>query len=154
MTDGAEIPETIVFDAEPLIAYFCNEPGSDTVETYVDAVEGTADGYISAINLAEVHYIVRAIDGEERADAVVDVLEESGIRRVDTEQTWASAADFKFRYSPALGDAFALGTAAYVDGMLSSGPMMITTTSPMSQSNGSERNRHRLCFSSHSGRYR
>jgi len=88
MTDGAEIPETIVFDAEPLIAYFCNEPGSDTVETYVDAAEGTADGYISAINLAEVHYIVRAIDGEERADAVVDVLEESGIRRVDTEQTW------------------------------------------------------------------
>jgi hypothetical protein len=31
--------------------------------------------------------------------------------------------------------------------------MMITTTSPMSQSNGSERNRHRFCFSSHSGRY-
>lgn len=118
MTDGAEIPETVIFDAEPLVAYFCNEPGSDTVETYVDAVEGAADGYISAINLAEVHYIVRAIDGDERADAVVDVLEESGIRRVDTEQTWRLAADFKFRYSPALGDAFALGTAAHVDGML------------------------------------
>jgi predicted nucleic acid-binding protein len=118
MTDGAEIPETIVFDAEPLIAYFCNEPGSDTVETYVDAVEGAADGYISALNLAEVHYVVRAIDDEERADAVVDALEESGIRRVDTEQTWLSAAGFKFRYSPALGDAFALGTAVHVDGML------------------------------------
>jgi len=118
MTERAEIPETIVVDAEPLIAYFCNEPGSDTVETYVDAVEGAADGYISAINLAEVHYIVRAIDGEERAAAVVNVLEESGIRRVDTEQTWPLAADFKFRYSPALGDAFALGTAAHVDGML------------------------------------
>jgi len=118
MTEGTDIPETIIFDAEPLIAYFCNEPGSDTVETYVDAVEGAADGYISAINLAEVHYVVRAIDGEERADAVVDVLEESGIRRVDTEQTWSAAADFKFRCSPALGDAFALGTAAYVDGML------------------------------------
>jgi len=118
MTAGAEIPETIVFDAEPLIAYFCNEPGSDTVETYVEAVEGAADGYISAINLAEVHYIVRAIDGEKRADAVVDVLEESGIRRVDTEATWPLAADFKFRYGPALGDAFALGTAAHVDGTL------------------------------------
>ena len=117
MTDGADIPETIVFDAEPLIAYFCNEPGSDTVETYVDAAEGPADGYISATNLAEVT-TVRAIDGEERADAVVSVLQESGIRRVDTEQTWASAANFKFRYSPALGDAFALGTAAHVDGML------------------------------------
>lgn len=118
MTDGEDIPETIVFDAEPLVAYFCNEPGSDTVETYVDAVEGAADGYISAINLAEVHYIVRAIDSEERADAVVNVLRESGIRRVDTEQTWPVAADFKFRYTPALGDAFALGTAAHVDGML------------------------------------
>jgi predicted nucleic acid-binding protein len=118
MTNGTGIPDSIVFDAEPLIAYFCNEPGSDTVETYVDAVEGAADGYISAINLAEVHYVVRAIDGKERADAVVDVLEESGVRRVDSERTWTAAADFKFRYAPALGDAFALGTAAHVDGML------------------------------------
>lgn len=118
MTDGAEIPETVVFDTETLVAYFCNEPGSDTVETYVDAVEGAADGYISAINLAEVHYIVRAIDSAERAAAVVNVLEESGIRRVDTEETWQLAAEFKFRYSPALGDAFALGTAEHVDGML------------------------------------
>ena len=117
MTD-VEIPETIVFDTEPLVAYFCNEPGSDTVETYVEAVEGAADGYISAINLAEVHYVVRAIDGRDRADAVVDVLGESGIRRVDTDDTWESAADFKFRYAPALGDAFALGTAAHVEGTL------------------------------------
>lgn len=94
MTEGTDLPETIVFDAEPLIAYFCDEPGSDTVETYVEAVEGAADGYISAVNLAEVHYAVRAIDGEARADAVVDVLAESGIRRVDTEETWAAAAGF------------------------------------------------------------
>jgi predicted nucleic acid-binding protein len=118
MNDEGAIPETIVFDTEPLVAYFCNESGSDTVERYVRAVEGAAAGYISAINLAEVHYVVRAIDGKSRADAVVDVLEESGIRRVDTEQTWSAAADFKFRYAPALGDAFALGTAAAVDGTL------------------------------------
>ena len=118
MTTQEDIPDTIVFDAEPLVAYFCNEPGSDTVEVYIDAIEGSADGFISAVNLAEVHYIVRAIDSEERADAVIDVLEESGIRRVDTEETWPFAAAFKFRYSPALGDAFALGTAAHVDGML------------------------------------
>jgi predicted nucleic acid-binding protein len=118
VTDRTELPDSVVFDAEPLIAYFCDEPGSDTVEAYVDAVEGAADGYISAINLAEVHYIVREIDGVERADAVIDVLEETGIRRVDTEHTWPSAANFKFRYALALGDAFALGTAAHVDGML------------------------------------
>lgn len=43
--DRAEAPETIVFDAEPLIAYFCDETESDTVETYIGAVEGAADGY-------------------------------------------------------------------------------------------------------------
>lgn len=117
MTDET-IPETIVFDAEPLIAYFCDEPGSDTVEKYVEAVEGTADGYISGVTLAEIHYIVRSMDGSKRADAVADVLEESGIRRVDTDETWAAAAEFKYRCSPALGDAFALGTAACVDGTL------------------------------------
>lgn len=40
------------------------------------------------------------------------------IRQVDTEETWPSAADFKLRYSPALGDAFALATANQVSGML------------------------------------
>jgi len=118
VTSSTEPPESIVFDAEPLIAYFCDEPGSDRVEAYVEAVEGPADGYISAVTLAEVYYIVRAIDGEERADAVVDVLEESGIRRVDTEHTWPLAAEFKFSHAPALGDAFALGTAAHVEGTL------------------------------------
>lgn len=115
MTDG---PESIVFDTEPLVAYFCNEPGSDTVESYLTAVEGAADGYISAVNLAELHYIIRSIAGKERADTVVEVLEESGIERVDTGETWAGAAAFKSRYSPALGDAFALATAAYVNGTL------------------------------------
>ncbi|AZQ14296.1 PIN domain-containing protein [Halorubrum sp. PV6] len=118
MTSGTEPPESIVSDAEPLIAYFCDDPGSDTVEAYVEAVEGAADGYISAVTLAEVHYIVRATDGEERADAVVDVLEQSGISRVDTEHTWPLVAEFKFSHAPALGDAFALGTAAHVDGTL------------------------------------
>lgn len=118
MTEGDDVPETVIFDAEPLIAYFCDEPGSDTVETYVDAVMGSSDGSISAVNLAEVHYIVRDIEDEDRADAVVDVIEETGIRPVDAAETWRFAADVKFRHSPALGDAFALAAAKHVEGML------------------------------------
>lgn len=76
---------------------------------------------MSAINLPGIHYIVRAIDGEERASTVVDVLKERSIRRIDTEWTWQFAVDFKFRYAPALGDNFALGTAAHADGMLLAG---------------------------------
>ncbi|MFB6082624.1 MAG: PIN domain-containing protein [Halorientalis sp.] len=116
MTDS--LPETVVFDAEPLIAYFCDEPGSDIVERYIDGVEGPVDGYISAVNLAEVHYVVRGLDSEERAEMVVDVLEESGIERIDTAETWRLASDFKSRHAPALGDAFALATATHVDGTL------------------------------------
>ena len=121
MTTAEEIPETVVFDTEPLVAYFCDESGSDTVETYIDAIMRSSEGYISAVNIAEVHYIVRAIDGEERADAVVEVIEETGLRRVDTAETWRFAADYKYHYSPALGDAFALATAESVDGMLLAG---------------------------------
>ena len=118
MTNGEGMPETVVFDAEPLIAYFCDEPGSDTVETYIDAVMGSSDGYISAVTLAEVHYIVRDIESQDRADAVVEIIEETGIRRVDTADTWRLAAESKHQYSPALGDAFALATAESVGGLL------------------------------------
>ena len=117
-TTVSDVPDAVVFDAEPLVAYFCDEPGSDTVETYVDAIEGPADGYISAVTLAEVHYVVRAIGGEDRADAVIEVLDESGIRRVDAAETWRRAVEFKHRRSPALGDAFALATAARTDATL------------------------------------
>ena len=51
-------------------------------------------------------------------DAVVEVLDESGIRRVDTAETWRRAAGFKYRRSPALGDAFALATAVQTDATL------------------------------------
>lgn len=118
---AAEIPEKVVFDAEPLIAYFCDEPGSDVVEAYIEAVTGASAGYISMINLAEIHYIVREIDGADRADAVVEIVEETGIVPVDVAETWRIAADVKYRHAPALADAFALATAVHVDGTLLAG---------------------------------
>jgi len=116
MTDSP--PERVVFDAEPLVAYFCDEPGSDRVEAYVEAVEGATEGYISTVTLAEIHYVVRSIDSREHADLAIEILEESGIRQVETGEVWPLAAEFKFRHAPSLGDAFALGTAAHVDGTL------------------------------------
>jgi predicted nucleic acid-binding protein len=108
----------IVFDAEPLVAFGCDEPGSDLVERYLTAVERGTPGYVSTVTLTELHYVVRAIATGRRADTMIDVLEESGIRRVDATETWRAAARFKHQYSPALGDAFALATAAHVDGTL------------------------------------
>ena len=51
-------------------------------------------------------------------DTVVDVLDESGVRRVDAAETWRRAAEFRHRRSPALGDAFALAAAARTDATL------------------------------------
>lgn len=113
-----DLPDAVVFDTEPLVAYFCDEPGGDTVERYLEAVEGTTDGYVSAVNLAELRYVVRSLTSADRAAAVTDVIQQSGIRRVDTADTWETAAGFKHRHSPALGDAFALATARTVDGTL------------------------------------
>ena len=47
--------DSIVFGAEPLIAYLDDEPGSDVVETWFDRVApGTVDGYISPVTKTEV----------------------------------------------------------------------------------------------------
>jgi len=52
-------PDYIVFDAEPLIAHADNEPGSDVVKEYLDAVAvGDATGYTSYVNLAELRYTI------------------------------------------------------------------------------------------------
>ena len=32
------VPDSVVFDAEPMIAHADDEPGSDAVEEYLDAV--------------------------------------------------------------------------------------------------------------------
>lgn len=113
-----ELPNTVVFDTEPLVAYFCDEPGGEEVEQYLEAVKGTTDGYVSAVNLAELGYVVRSLTSSDRAETVTGAVEQSGIKRVDTAETWETAATFKHRYSPALGDAFALATARAVGGTL------------------------------------
>ena len=110
--------KTVVFDTEPLIAYFNDEPGSDDVEEYLEAIRGDVSGVISQANRTEIHYLTARIDNTDRADALIEVIEENGIRTVGCEETWRSASYFKRGYAVALGDAFALATAEHVDGTL------------------------------------
>lgn len=65
--------------------------------------------FIFQVSFRRSNYVVRAIDDEKRTTTVVDVFEKSDIRQVDTEQTWHVRANFNFRYSSDLGDAFVLG---------------------------------------------
>ena len=113
------LPAHVVFDTEPLVAYADDEPGSDTVATYLDAVvRGDSDGTLNFVNATETRYILARKYDRETADTLLDWLWTIGISAVETETVWSRAAEYVIDHNPALGDAYALATAAAVDGTL------------------------------------
>ena len=60
-----------VFDAEPLIAYYWDKPGSDAVEAVIDRVEGVElNGSVNTVACTEVRYVC-ARDDQQTATAYV-----------------------------------------------------------------------------------
>jgi predicted nucleic acid-binding protein len=112
-------PDRVVFDAETLIAHADDEPGSEVVEGYLDAVAvEEATGYASYVNLAEVRYTLARKYDRETADEYLDWLVDLGIKTVDVADAWLEASEYILGYTPALGDSFALATAEHVEGTL------------------------------------
>ena len=112
--------DTIVFDTEPLVAYLDDEPGSDTVEEWIDRIaSGEIEGYISPVTKTEVLSVGSRV-GFRPADvrASLERLEELGDTVFDPRECWDGAAALKEAYTMALGDAYALATANAVDGTL------------------------------------
>lgn len=113
------VPERAVLDAEPLVAHADGEPGSDTVEAYLDAVStGDTAGFVSRVNLTAVRHILARKYDRTVADEYIDWLLDLGVEGVDVGAVWAAAADFVIEHRPALGDAFALATAEREQGTL------------------------------------
>lgn len=105
-------PDRIVFDAEPLIAHADDEPGSKVVEEHLSAVDnGESEGYVSYVTLTEVRYILARKYDEAVADEYLDWVDEIGVTATGVEGVWGTASNIILEYNPALGDAFALGTA-------------------------------------------
>ena len=103
--------EHVVFDAEPLIAYYWEEPGSDAVETMINRVEnGELTGSINTVTCTEVRYVCGR-DDPQTANAYATRLRD-WCDVVPAERVWQSAADYKRDYTIALGDAFTVATAA------------------------------------------
>ena len=101
----------IVFDAEPLIAYYWDEPGSDAVEAMIDRVErGELKGSVNTVTCTEVRYVCGR-DDPQTANAYVTRLRD-WCDVVTAEAVWQSAADYKRDYTMALGDSFTVATAA------------------------------------------
>lgn len=111
------VPDRVVFDTEPLVAYADGEPGSETVTRYLDAiVRGESSGTINVVNATEVRYILARKYERETADQFLDWLWMIGVTAVDAEPVWESAAEYVIDHNPALGDSYALATATHVDG--------------------------------------
>ncbi|WP_458208582.1 PIN domain-containing protein [Haladaptatus sp. NG-SE-30] len=107
---------TVVFDAEPLLAFAFDEPGAVDVEHWLDRVyDSEIDGYVTTINLAEFRYIATRKTSAAKADAHIDDLREMGVALSAIDDLWHSASAVKAAYSPSLGDAYAVAAAKALD---------------------------------------
>jgi predicted nucleic acid-binding protein len=107
---------TVVFDAEPLIAFAFDEPGANAVERILDDVyDGDIDGYVTTVNLAEFRYIATRKTSAEKADAHIDDLKAMGVTEYGIDDLWETVSTVKARYGPALGDAYAVAAATEED---------------------------------------
>lgn len=115
-------PDRLVFDAEPLVAHASDEPGAATVASFLEAVRlDESTGFVSLVNVSEVRYILARKYDRDVADEYVEWLFELGLEPVDVASVWQESSEFVLRYNPALGDAFALATAADEEATLVAG---------------------------------
>lgn len=107
---------TVVFDAEPLLAFAFDESGAGNVEQWLDRVyDSEIDGYVSTINLAEFRYVAARLTSVAKADAHIDDLRDMGVTTYEVDGLWKSASNLKAMYSPSIGDAYAVAAAKELD---------------------------------------
>lgn len=107
---------TVVFDAEPLLAFSFDERGAGEVERWLDSVyDGERDGYVSTINLAEFRYIAARKTSVERADAHIQDLRDMGVTEYNIDDLWEGTSELKAAHGLAIGDAYAVAAAKDLD---------------------------------------
>jgi predicted nucleic acid-binding protein len=121
MTDAGAFspPPTTVFDTEPLVAHADGENGKEKVSAYLNSIdESVSDGYLSQVNATEVRYILARKYDTKIAAQYLSWLDSIGVELISSDLIYPVAADYVLEYNPALGDAYALATAEYVNGTL------------------------------------
>ena len=70
----------VIFDTQALLIFYLGETGSERVESYLEKVSGgEAKGYLSIVNLAEFHYILRRV-GKTKAEEKERNLRSFGLK--------------------------------------------------------------------------
>jgi len=107
-----------VFDTEPLIAFFYNEPGHEAVAEILDDVDdGAVDGTLAEVNTSELLYKIARIEGDGTATAASLRIADRDIRAltrrgVSVERAdWQLAGEIKADGNISLADAYAVALA-------------------------------------------
>lgn len=111
---------SLVLDAQPLLRLFLDEPGADAVQEALEAAAGDEEVLVSAVNLAEVGYVVRRA-APDLAPGILGWVQDVGVEVVGAEDVWQDAARVKADHPIPLADAFALATARNRDATLLAG---------------------------------
>ena len=104
---------SIVFDSFAILNFLKGEPSSDRVKEYLLKVQNKEiAGYISAVNLCEVYYIVMREKGHEDAEILTTSLRDWGLTVVLADEYMAKkTGQLKAQYPISLADAFAAATS-------------------------------------------
>ena len=114
---------SIVFDSFAILSFLKGEPGSDRVKEYLLKVHSKqATGYISAVNLCELYYIVMREKGYEDAEILMTSLRDWGLNVVLVDEDIAKVAgQFKAQHPLSLADAFAAAASQKLGACLLTG---------------------------------
>jgi len=114
---------SVVFDSFAILSFLQDEPGSERVkERLIQVQSKRAAGYISAVNLCEVYYIVTREKEYTDAEVLTASLRDWGLNIIPADEDMARrAAWFKARYPIALADAFAAAAAQKLEASLLTG---------------------------------
>ena len=103
------MPKQVVLDSFALMSFFQNEKGADAVrEMILDSVEGKIELSICTVNLGEVWYAVARKISIERADALLNEIQNMPIEIVDADwELTRQAAEYKMTGKISYADCFA-----------------------------------------------
>ena len=101
----------IVFDSYALIALFRQEKGYELVrDLLVKIANDESEGYISAINLGEVYYMISRKSNSKNAEAAIAAIKQMPIHIIEPDlKMCLDAAVIKAKYTLSYADSFAAG---------------------------------------------
>jgi len=99
----------IVFDSYALIALFRQEPGYEMLrDLLVKMANDEIEGYITAINVGEVYYMISRKSNPQNAETAITAIKQMPIHIVEPDlKMCLDAAAIKAKHSLSYADAFA-----------------------------------------------